>query len=64
MFRVLIIGYDFSRMTSVLKKSARAASSACMAARKLRLLKIQTITPLVPMVLSPESAPYIGCRNI
>ena len=51
--RVLIMGYDFSKMVSVLKKSAKLASRACMAVRKLRLLKIQTVIPLLPMVLSP-----------
>jgi len=55
MFSVLIMGYDFSRMTSVLKKSAKLASRACMAAKKLRLLKIQTVIPLLPMVMSPET---------
>jgi len=54
MFSVLIMGYDFSRMASVLKKSAKLASRACMAAKKLRLLKIQTVIPLLPMFLSPE----------
>lgn len=48
------MGYDFSRMVSVLKNSAKIASRVCMAAKKLRLLKIQTVTPLLPMVLSPE----------
>ena len=45
-FSVLIMGYDFSRMTSVLKNNAKVASRACMAAKKLRLLKIQTVIPL------------------
>lgn len=61
------MGYDFSRMVSVLKNSAKIASRVCMAAKKLRLLKIQTVTPLLPMVLSPELVSgiflSIGCLN-
>ena len=52
--RVLSIGYTFSRMTSVLKKRANIASRACMAAKKLRLLKIQTIIPLLIIFLAPS----------
>jgi len=55
MVSVLIMGYDFSRIASVLRKNAKLASRACMAAKKLRLLKIQTVIPLLPMVLSPET---------
>jgi len=61
MFRVLIIGYDFSMMMSVLKNSAKVASRVCMAAKKLRLLKIQTVVPLLPMVMSPYVFGMYSC---
>ena len=60
---VLMMGYDFNRMVCLLKKRARLASRVCMAARKLMLLKVQTVLPLLPIGVSPLRVLCISCLN-